>query len=602
MHLLSSINRAILVSLFIFIFQLSYSQTIEDIISDICSQLSENQDINCDEISNHLYEIYTNKININTATYDELQQLIFLNDKQIENILLFVHQHPLKSLYELKLIHGFMDYELRNLSYFVTIEGEEKQEPIYLREIFHKSNHEIYVRTDTRNLESFQNDPLMFNVRYKFRYLNHLQFGFNIKKQHETNWNQTNHGEYIQLEDIGPLKKLVLGNFQAQFGQGLVMGNTMSLGKNYFLNSIYADKGINKVSSVGDDYNYLHGIAATFKTKYTQLSALYSLRQNQDGWHHVIGTNATFTYKQFKIGFTAIENIFNPDSLQFVGGLNARYNFGKYDLFGEIAIAQNDIWGLAGIIGARFYPINGLDLILLYRDYSSSFSNPFANSFAESSNISNERGFYIGTEIRLIPKWNIKMYVDGFKFPNRRYQTPKPSNGYDLVLDSYFELHQNALMSWKIRAKYIKFMHTYSLRYFYNWQNSNWTLRTRLDGNIVKNIENKYSFGYSITQDIHYSFTNIKIPITLQLRLQGFNAQKWDNRIYMYENDVLYSFSIPAIYGLGGKIYLNSRFKIHDIVSLYLKVCETIYADKWAKQIDKKNTDTDIHISVRISI
>ena len=32
MHLLSSINRAILVSLFIFIFQLSYSQTIEDII------------------------------------------------------------------------------------------------------------------------------------------------------------------------------------------------------------------------------------------------------------------------------------------------------------------------------------------------------------------------------------------------------------------------------------------------------------------------------------------------------------------------------------------------------------------------------------------
>ena len=145
-------------------------------------------------------------------------------------------------------------------------------------------------------------------------------------------------------------------------------------------------------------------------------------------------------------------------------------------------------------------------------------------------------------------------------------------------------------------------MHTYSLRYFYNWQNSNWTLRTQLDGNIVKNIENKYSFGYSITQDIHYSFTNIKIPITLQLRLQGFNAQKWDNRIYMYENDVLYSFSIPAIYGLGGKIYLNSRFKIHDIVSLYLKVCETIYADKWAKRINKKNTDTDIHISVRISI
>ena len=145
MYLLSSINRTLFVSLFIFIFQLSYCQTIEDIISDICSQLSENQDINCDEISSYLYDIYNHKININTATYDDLQQLLFLNDKQIENILLFVHQHPLKSLYELKLIHGFMDYEIRNLSYFVTIGEEEKQEPIYLREIFHKSNHEIYL-------------------------------------------------------------------------------------------------------------------------------------------------------------------------------------------------------------------------------------------------------------------------------------------------------------------------------------------------------------------------------------------------------------------------------------------------------------------------
>ena len=64
MYLLSSINRILFVSLFIFIFQLSYCQTIEDIISDICSQLSENQDINCDEISSYLYDIYNHKINI----------------------------------------------------------------------------------------------------------------------------------------------------------------------------------------------------------------------------------------------------------------------------------------------------------------------------------------------------------------------------------------------------------------------------------------------------------------------------------------------------------------------------------------------------------
>ena len=105
------------------------------------------------------------------------------------------------------------------------------------------------------------------------------------------------------------------------------------------------------------------------------------------------------------------------------------------------------------------------------------------------------------------------------------------------------------------------------------------------------------SYGYSISQDIHYSFA--QVPLTLQLRLQGFHASNWDNRVYVYENDVLYAWSIPSSYGVGGRAYLNLRWRIIDQLSLYLKVSETVYSRDWAQQRDIPQTRTDIHLLLR---
>jgi hypothetical protein len=110
----------------------------------------------------------------------------------------------------------------------------------------------------------------------------------------------------------------------------------------------------------------------------------------------------------------------------------------------------------------------------------------------------------------------------------------------------------------------------------------------------------KWSYGLSIFQDVEYRF--VKVPIVLQLRAQAFDAREWNNRVYMYENDVLYAYAIPFVYGLGGRFSLNARYKINDTFALYLRVSETVYQEAWAAAHDKKNTRTDVHALLRVKL
>lgn len=85
--------------------------------------------------------------------------------------------------------------------------------------------------------------------------------------------------------------------------------------------------------------------------------------------------------------------------------------------------------------------------------------------------------------------------------------------------------------------------------------------------------------------------------------MQGFRATDWDNRIYCYENDVLYAFSIPALYGLGGQAYLNLRWQIIDQLALYLKVAEKVYAPSWVQTHHLPAVSrTDIHLLLRAKL
>ena len=285
--------------------------------------------------------IYLNQTNAN-----ELSQLRFLNDEQIDAILLYQYQHPFQDIYELQLIDCLNHYDIRNLLPFIYI-GQAEEKKTYFHEVFRFAKHEITLRTDARNIEDFTNDPMYAKLRYRFNYQNRVQAGVTVSRATGVPWQDINYGGYIQLQDIGPMKTIVAGNYQASYGYGLVVGSPFKRGKTAYIQSTATtSEGLKKFTSVGDDYHYFHGIGATAKvSQWADVSAFYSLREEKDNlWHHMVGVNATARWKRLKVGITAIENILS-DSSQAVIGINARWNLGKVDMWGELATTQGDTWG-----------------------------------------------------------------------------------------------------------------------------------------------------------------------------------------------------------------------------------------------------------------
>ena len=131
-----------------------------------------------------------------------------------------------------------------------------------------------------------------------------------------------------------------------------------------------------------------------------------------------------------------------------------------------------------------------------------------------------------------------------------------------------------------------------------------WSFRTTGEANILP-PRNTILYGVTVYQDIALdltSYTLHHIPLSLKLRLQGFDAQDWQNRIYTYEHDVLYANSIPATYGLGGRAYICLRWQIIPQLALYFRVSETVYAKSWATAHNRSQTRTDLHLLLRAKL
>ena len=576
------------------------SFTLDDILEDIYNQLSEDGEIPLEDVQEELIEIAQNPINLNQTTANELSRLHFLSDEQIDAILLYQYLHPFQEIYELQLIDCLKDYEIRNLLPFVYV-GEAKEEKnMYFREVFHYAKHEITLRTDARNIEDFEGDPMYGKLRYRFNYQNRVMAGVTIGRTPGATWENINYGGFIELRDMGPMKRIVAGNYQAHFGYGLVIGSPFKRGKTAYIQSTATtDEGLKKFGSVGDSYNYFHGVGATAKvSSWADVSAFYSLREGKEEWNHVVGVNATGRWNRLKVGITAVENIHQPTqknslekmelvSTQAVMGVNARWNQGKVDIWGELATSQGNQWGIGGIAGIRYTPISDINLLAIYRYYSPYFDNIYANALCSWTIMRDEHGGYFGVEYNRLKNWQLLAFGDVWK------------SGFETMAQADFIPQKNYRMHTRFRVKRKDEKDTYSLRWNMVYEFGQWKMKTQADGNLVQ-TNNALTYGWSLLQDVEYRFS--QVPIVLQLRAQAFDAQEWNNRVYIYENDVLYAYAIPFVYGLGGRFWLNARYKINDIFSLYLRVSETIYQNAWAIEHDKKSARTDVHALLRIKL
>ncbi|HPW90236.1 MAG TPA: helix-hairpin-helix domain-containing protein, partial [Paludibacteraceae bacterium] len=114
----------ILVSLLLCVYGTGQEFAIEHVIEKIYGQLMETNesDIDYSDLYDELIAFYENPINLNNTTPDQLAQLRFLSDIQIENFSYYIYKvDSMRTIYELQLVEGMDLFTIQMLLPFVTV-------------------------------------------------------------------------------------------------------------------------------------------------------------------------------------------------------------------------------------------------------------------------------------------------------------------------------------------------------------------------------------------------------------------------------------------------------------------------------------------------
>jgi len=658
----------------------------EQIIEDMYEQYTAESDeaIDYDSFYEDLKECSLNPINLNKTTPEELKRLPFLSDSQVENILAYVYRFgSMQTIYELQLIEGLDLTDIRRMLPFVFVgEGDFTNKKIYLHDILRYGKNELYFRLDKgletkegyqflpeedvkaeqSNAGNYLGNGLYNSLKYRFHYKDRILAGITVEKDAgEQFWGKVHKGYdfysfHVQLKDAGKFKTIVLGDFRANFGQGLVLHPEFGIKKSsYVLNVTSRNSGLKKYSSAGES-NFFRGGGATIQLGKFDLSAFYSNKMIdgdtvngtfatiiKTGYHRTIdelskkqtvnqqimGGNATYTNMNMQIGVTCVHTLLSCNLLpersiynyfyfsgnrQTTGGVFYRLRWKKLNLFGETAITGNG--AMATLNGFYFNPISSVNLVVLHRYYSPDYDTFYASSFSVSSRVNNEKGLYLGVEVRPFRKWKFAGYVDSYYFPWPKYGIDAPSVGKDYLFQSDFNAKRNITMFWRFRfeEKQTNFtvsdsvlsnivpIQKTSLRYGLSYSYGYFNFKNILEGNLSRQSGAEWTYGFIVSQDVSYAFQDT--PLKIDFRYQFFDAVSYDNRFYSYEKDVLNAYSIPMYYGLGSRYYLNVKFEFNTHLSFWFKIAQTVYADNReslssGNETISGNRKTDIRLLVK---
>ena len=283
-------------------------------------------------------------------------------------------------------------------------------------------------------------------------------------------------------------------------------------------------------------------------------------------------------------------------------GIDFKYVKGNFALFGEAAMSHSPdstalqaplLEHFAGIIGMTFKPAGYLNFTLMYRDYGRAYQNLFSRAYGEGSRNQGQRGVYLGAELAPAPYWNLLVYADLFKFTWLSSQVDAPSWGHDyyLRLSHSFSKRANAFLQFRSKTKmknstdayvfshYPIFYTKNSIRFDINYQvGRDFYLSNKAEYAHYKNGDGADSHGFFICQDVAYKPESQ--PFSLTFRYAVFDTEDYDARVYAYENDVLYTFSVPAFYGKGMRVYLLGKWQPLPFLTLYARLGSTLYTDR----------------------
>ncbi len=337
-----------------------------------------------------------------------------------------------------------------------------------------------------------------------------------------------------------------------------------------------------------------------------------------------LGLNAAYATTSADLNFTerGAYTIGGFEGKQFLNAsIDYRYLYRNLHFFGEAAV--NETGALATLHGLLL----GLDpkvaMSVLYRNYSHLYHAPYPSAFGEGTAPNNEKGLFMGTIITPVKHWSINAYFDVYQHPWLRFRIDAPSYGSDYLVQLMYKPSRKMMTYVRYRSETKKrnatanttptdFLvdHTKSsLRYHFEYSiTKSLKLKTRVEGSWYKEdfpdnpTGNRLEKGYMLMQDFVYK--PLSSPFSFSTRYALFDTEGYDTRIYSYESDLLYVYSVPPYYNKGSRFYFSVRYKAMRNIDLWLRYSQTYWQDQDVvgsgyEQINS-NTKSEIKAMMRI--
>jgi hypothetical protein len=441
------------------------------------------------------------------------------------------------------------------------------------------------------------------------------------------------------VRNLGIIKSLAVGDFTVNLGQGLTQWQNLAFKKSSDVINIKRQSDVLRPYNSAGEIAFNRGIGITVKKNNWEATGFASYRKpdanfnvdtltfedfvsslQNSGYHRTgseiknkssqtqvsFGGNLRYSTGRFHIGINGVHYnfahtiakagyLYNAYALygKTAGNYSVDYSYTYKNVhfFGEAATDED--LDKAFINGLLISVDTHVDMSFLYRKISRGYQSLYSSAFTENTFPVNESGFYAGVGISPVDYLRIDAYADFYHFPWIKYRVDAPSSGNDYMIQLTYKPNRQVEIYTRYHSERKAINHNpveltlnpvivqpkQGLRTQFSYRlNPVFTFRSRVELSWFDKKGDASQNGFLTYVDILYK--PVLKPFSGNIRLQFFETGGYDSRLYAYENDVLYSYSIPVFYDKGYRYYINVAYDITKRISVWGRFAQTIYPDK----------------------
>ncbi len=598
-------------------------------------EVSENQSIDDDRFIYEYEDLRNSRMDINKAKEVDLVKIPFLSPIQISDILLYRTKYgDFISKYELQVIPSLDSTTIQYLVYIFNFDkNRESIVPAKGRAFtyWYSTNPQQSGFTDHKYLGSRiknSNRIRYSNAKYALGICTEQDQGEQFLFGSSQAGQDHLVGFFQKKFKTGIFQDFILGNFSVQIGQGL------SMWQRFALNNANGSSFIKRSSSTFSpfvsvrEYNYMRGIAtsmvsgknkidlwasyrkldATIQEDTSDLStfidnfALTGLHRTQTEYEKRMNIGELHAGVQYSRDIhpnlsisvyghmTKYDQVISPDDnyysyYRFAGdqdiftGASYSYRNAFWNIFGEFAVQNFQNW--ATNLGMIYSVNRKLDFAVYGMFQSPEYQSRYGNSYLQKNTTPNNQ-LYFGIDFYPRYKSMFSFFTNHIQYKQFRYLLPAYTEEWQngITYKRSFSKKESMYIRYTSRLypRYdnndilksidYKNQHQFKIRYKKSFgKKLTWTQALYYSYLKNENVEEQ-NFGFAITQEFTY---NLGFNTRFKIRLAYFENDNFLNRIYTFEPNIPYQYSLRFFNGKGYQLIFNIKQKITSNSTLYAR-------------------------------